>query len=135
MAVDGRIDIRSAVEAALLTLAVAVPPVVIVNVLKSDDPPGQESNLWLLTPVALLGGFAVGGYLAGTSQRRTPMMHAAAAGGMAFAVLFVVGVVRRLVGDDGVGLAYVVRLLLLAQICVSTALLGGYLAGRKQERP
>lgn len=134
MAVDGRLDIRSAVEAALLTLAVAVPPVIIVNILKSDDPPGQESNLWLLTPVALLGGFAVGGYLAGKWQRRTPMLHAAAAGGLAFAALFVVGVVRRLVGGDGVALAYVIRLLLLAQICVSTALLGGYLAGRKQER-
>lgn len=138
MAVGGApdgIDLRSVAQAALLALAVAVPPVVIVNILKSDDPPGQESNLWLLTPVALLAGFALGGYLAGRWHRRTPMMHAAAAGGLAFAVLFVVGVARRLVGGDGVDLAYVIRLLLLAQICVSTALLGGYVAGRRSESP
>ncbi|HVF76325.1 MAG TPA: hypothetical protein VM938_14920 [Acidimicrobiales bacterium] len=135
VAVAERIDLRSAGEAALLTLAIAVPPVVIVSILKSDDPPGQESNLWLLPPIALLSGFAVGGYLAGKCQRRTPMMHAAAAGGMAFAVLFVYGLGRRLIGGDGVALTYIIRLLLLAQICVSTALLGGYVAGRRSARP
>ena len=134
MAVEERIDLRAVGEAALLTLAVAVPPVVIVDILKSDDPPGQESNLWLLAPVALLAGFALGGYLAGKWRPRTPMMHAAAAGGLAFAVLFVVGVVRRVAGDDGVSLSYIVRLLLLAQICVSASLLGGYVAGRRNDR-
>jgi hypothetical protein len=38
---------------------------------------------------------------------------------------------RSVVGSDDVTFSYVVRLLLLAQICVSTALLGGWVAARR----
>jgi predicted permease len=131
MAVEPRLDWRVAAEAALLTLAVALPPVWVVSILKADDPPGQESNLWLVVPVALLAGFALGGYAAGKRARPTPLMHAAVTGGLAFGSLFVLSVLRRVVGGDGVSLVHVVRLLLLAQICVSCALLGGYVATRR----
>ena len=131
MAPTTRFDVRTAVEAALVTLLIVVPPLWIVLILKSGDVPGEESNLWLVTPFALLGGFAVGGYQAARRQRLMPLLHAAAAGGMAFAALFVVSGVRRLVSGDEVGPAHLVRLLLLAQICVSSALLGGYVAARR----
>jgi putative membrane protein (TIGR04086 family) len=125
------VDRRVAFEGALWTLAVALPPVWLVAVLKSDDVPGEESNLWLLTPVALLAGFAIGGFVAGRRRPETPLVHAAAAGAVAFGVVVVFGVLRRVVGDDDVTVSYVVRLLLLAQICVSTALLGGWWAARR----
>jgi hypothetical protein len=134
MAPTTRFDIRAALEGALLTLVVALPPLWIVLILKSNDAPGEESNLWLVTPFALLGGFATGGYRAATRERLMPLLHAAAAGGMAFAVLFVVSIGRRLVAGDEVSLAHLVRLLLLAQICVSAALLGGYVAARRAVR-
>lgn len=134
MAPTTRFDIKAAFEGALLTLVVALPPLWIVLILKSGDAPGEESNLWLVTPFALLGGFALGGYRAATRERLMPLLHAAAAGGMAFAVLFVVSLGRRLVAGEEVSVAHLVRLLLLAQICVSAALLGGYVAARRAVR-
>ncbi|MBW3668272.1 MAG: hypothetical protein KY443_03570 [Actinobacteria bacterium] len=131
---SSRLDLRAAVEGALLTLAIAVPPLWIVLILKSGDAPGEESNLWLLAPVALLGGFAVGGFRTAARRRETPLMHAAAAGAMAFAVLLVVSLVRRAVGDEEVSVVHLVRLLLLAQICISAALLGGYVGMRRAAR-
>ena len=125
------VDRRTAIEGALWALAVALPPVWLVAVLKSDDLPGEESNLWLLTPLALLAGFGIGGFVAGRRRPDTPLLHAAAAGAVAFAAVVVFGIVRRLVGGDDVTLSYLVRLLLLAQICVSTSLLGGWVAARR----
>lgn len=128
------IDRRVAVDGALWTLGIALPPVWLVSVLKSDDLAGEESNLWLLTPVALLAGFAVGGYLAGRRRPDTPLVHAAAAGAVAFGAIAVLSLLRRVVGDDGVTAAYLVRLLLVAQICISNALLGGWVAARRAAR-
>ena len=135
MAVEPRLDWRVAGEAALITLAVALPPVWVVSILKSRDVPGQESNLWIVVPLALLGGFALGGYAAGKRAQPTPLMHAAVAAGLAFGLLFVLSVLRRVISGDGVSLVHMVRLLLLAQICVSCALLGGYVATRRASRP
>ena len=110
MAVD--IDRRVVGEGALWTLAVALPAV-------------------LLAPPALLVGFALGGFVAGRRRADTPLMHAAAVAAAAFAALVVIGLVRRAVGDGEVTESYVVRLLLLVQICVSTAMLGGWWAARR----
>lgn len=134
MALEPRIDWRVAVESAALTLVIALPPVWIVTVLKSRDVPGQESNLWLIVPVALLTGFVAGGYTAGKGGQATPFMHSAVAGGLAFGLLIVLSVARRLVNGDGLSLVHIIRLLLLAQVCVSAALLGGYVATRRTAR-
>jgi hypothetical protein len=134
VAVEARVDWRVAAEGAAITLAVAVPPVWVVMALKSRDTPGQESNLWLIAPVALLAGFALGGYAMGKRVASTPLLHAAVAGGVAFAVLLVVSLARRLLSGEGISVVHVVRLLLLAQICVSAALLGGYVAVRRAGR-
>jgi putative membrane protein (TIGR04086 family) len=131
----GGLDWRAAGEGALWTIVVALPPVWLVLLLKSDDLPGEESNLWLLTPVALLLGFAVGGFVAARRRPRTPFVHAAAAGALAFAVVTVVSIVRRLLNDgDQLTVSYLARLLLLAQICVSSAVLGGYVGMRRSTR-
>lgn len=129
-------DWRGAGEGALWTLAVALPPVALVLALKSGDLVGEESNLWLLTPVALLLGFAAGGFAAGRRRPDMPLLHAAGAGALAFGLVAVVAVARRLSADsDQVDAAYLVRLLLLAQICVSCSLLGGYMAARRAADP
>ena len=110
MALD--VDRRVVGEGVLWTLAVALPAV-------------------LLAPPALLAGFALGGFVAGRRRADTPLTHAAAVGAAAFAAMVVVGLLRRAVGDGEVTESYVVRLLLLAQICVSTSLLGGWWAARR----
>jgi hypothetical protein len=124
-------DVRAVGQGALLTLAVALPPVWLVRILKGGDLAGSESNLWLVVPVALLAGFALGGHLAGRHRPERAMTHGAAAGAAAFALLVVVSVVRRLFAGDDVSLPYLVRLLLLGQITISLALLGGYVAQRR----
>lgn len=133
MAVDdnaaARLDLRSVAEAALLTLAVVVPPVAVVLILESDDV-NAESSLWMATPFILLAGFGFGGWTAGRRHRDLPMYHAAAAGAAAFLAVATISVVRRLVGD-GISLVYLTRLVLLGIICVSAALLGGYVAARR----
>ena len=125
-------DWRGAGEGALWTLAIALPPVALVLALKSGDLVGEESSLWLLTPVSLLLGFGAGGFAAGRRRPDMPLAHAAAAGALAFGLVAVVAVARRLAdADDDVTAGYFVRLLLLAQICVSCSLLGGYFAARR----
>lgn len=127
-----RVDWRAAGEGAAWALGVALPPIWLVMLLKSGDLPGEESNLWLLTPVALLAGFAVGGFAAARRRRDTPLLHAAAAGAAAFGVVALAGLLRRLPeGGDDVSVSHLVRLVLLGQICVSTAVLGGYVAARR----
>ena len=113
MALD--VDRRVVGEGVLWTLAVALPAV-------------------LLAPPVLLAGFALGGFMAGRRRVDTPLTHAAAVGAAAFAAMVVIGLLRRAVGDGEVTESYVVRLALLAQICVSTAMLGGWVAARRAVR-
>ncbi|MDP9388460.1 MAG: hypothetical protein M3Q48_11270, partial [Actinomycetota bacterium] len=63
-----------------------------------------------------------------------PLRHAAVAACCAFAALSVAAVVRRLVTGDGLTVPLVVTLLLLLQIAVSLAVIGGYVAMRRASR-
>lgn len=128
------VDRRSVLEGALLALAVALPPVWLVLILKGNELAGEESNAWLLVPVALLAGFGLGGYRAGSSPSTSPLTNAAAAGAVAFGAITAYSLVRRAIGSDPITVAVVVRMLLLAQICISVALLGGYVAYRRRAR-
>ena len=59
MAVSGarpRVDWRTAGAGALLALAVALPPALVVRILKGNDASGRESNLWVVTVLAIDGG-------------------------------------------------------------------------------
>lgn len=127
-----RIDWRAVADGAVVAVAVTLPPTIVVRLLKDGDLEGQESYLWVVPMVALLVGFALGGHRAARRRPDAPLLHAAAAAASAFAVLAAVVVVRRLVGGDGVGVPLVVTLLLLLQILVSLAVIGGYVAMRRE---
>jgi hypothetical protein len=131
---DHPLDRRSVVEGALLALAVAVPPIGLIVMLRGGELAGEESNAWLLVPVALLVGFALGGYRAGSTESGSPLTNAAAGGGLAFAAITLYSLIRRAVASDPITFEVVVRMVLLAQICTSTALLGGYVAYRRRAR-
>lgn len=130
MGVTSGLDRRSVLIGAALALAVTLPPVILVRILFGDDLRGEESNAWVLTPVALIAGFALGGYRAARDRPRTAFAHAAAAGGLAFAAIAVYSLIRHAV-DGELGLTFLVRTALLGSISVSLAVLGGYAAVRR----
>lgn len=127
-----RVDVRAVAEGALVALAVTLPPVWIVQLLKGDDLPGQESNLWFVPVLSLLAGFALGGFRAGRRGRTSPLVHATVAAAAAMGVIVVITLVRKALSHESVGVATALNLLLLTQICVSVALLGGYLSTRRR---
>lgn len=127
----GRVDWRAVADGAVLTVAVTLPPTIVVRLLKDSDLGGQESNLWFIPLLALLAGGAMGGHRAARRRPDAPLLHAAAAATAAFVVLATVAVARRLVAGDGLTVPLVVTLLLLLQITVSLGVIGGYRAMRR----
>jgi len=125
------LDRRGIVTAGAVILAVTLPPIWIVRLLKGGDVAGSESNLWVVAPLALLAGFAIGGHRAARRRPDMPLIHATAAGALAFAAVAAYTIVRHLVAGDDVTAAFFVRVALLGQIAVSVSLLGGYLAMRR----
>lgn len=128
----GRLDWRAVADGAVVTVAVTMPPVLVVRLFKDGDLPGQESNLWVVAVVAMFLGFVLGGHRAAKRRLDAPLMHAAAAAASAALVMSSVVIVRRLVTGDGITVPLVVTLLLLLQIAVSLAVIGGYVAMRRE---
>jgi predicted permease len=129
-----RLDGRTVATAAGLAIAVTVPPTWLVRLLKGDDLDGQESALWVVPVLALFVGFALAGHLAARRRPDAPLTHSAAAALAAFGLLSGVTVVRRVVRGDGLSGPLLITLLLLFQITVSLAVLGGYVATRREAR-
>lgn len=125
------VDPRTIGTAVLVTLAITLPPVWVVRIMKGDDLAGSESNLWFLGPLALLIGFSVGGHLAARRRPDTPLLHSVLTGLVAYGLIAVFTIIRRAITGGGVG---ILSLLLLGQIAVSVALLGGYVAMRRAGR-
>ena len=130
----GRLDWRTVGNAAGVAVAVTLPPTVAVRLLRGDTGDGEESPLWVVAVLALFAGFVIAGHVAGRRQPDAPLLHAAAAGSTAFAVLAAIAVVRRLLAGDGISAPLVITLGLLLQITVSLAVLGAYLGLRRRAR-
>lgn len=118
---------RSAVGHGVLAALGIVAPAALANAwLAGRSSP--EQALVLLTILALLFGFALGGFAAAREAGPgTPLIHAAAAAGGCWAVLQVVGTAVRLASDDGLSVAAIVFTGLLA---ASAGVFGGLLANR-----
>ncbi|MDQ1437459.1 MAG: hypothetical protein QOK43_1088 [Acidimicrobiaceae bacterium] len=114
-----------------LALAVAIPPSLFVRILRGGDMDGQESNLWVVVPLAVFAGAALGGHLAGRRRPRAGLAHAAAATALAFVGLALYSLVRHAVSGDPISVSLVIQLLLLGTIVVSFGVLGGYVAIRQ----
>jgi hypothetical protein len=126
-----RVDWRAASDGAVLAVIVVLPPTIVVRLLKDGDLEGSESGLWVVPMLAVLVGFGLAGHKAARRRPDAPLLHAAAAAGLAFAALAAVALVRAAVGGDFT-VPLVVTLLLLGQIVVSLAIVGGYVAMRRE---
>lgn len=127
-----KIDWRAAADGAVVTVCVTLGPTILVRLLKDADLDGQESNLWFVPLIALLIGSALGGHRAAKRRLDAPLLHAAAAAAAAFTVMAVVRFARAVITGDGISLPLVILLLLLLQITVSLAIIGGYIAMRRE---
>jgi predicted permease len=124
------LEARTVGGAALAILVVALPAVVAIEAVKGDDLAGEESSIWVVGALAVVAAFVIGGGIAGARRPETAIGHSVAAAALAFVVLAVVAIVRRLVDGSGlpadVGAAFV----LLAVVCMSMGVAGGYVGMR-----
>ncbi len=101
-------------------MMIVVPSAILATLLVSDG----SSTAWsLLFGVLTLVGFIVAGFGAGRLRSDTPMAHGAAAAVVAYAVLQVFGLVRRLAAGDSINwLSYPLTALLAATMGIIGAL-------------
>ncbi|MDQ1373273.1 MAG: hypothetical protein QOJ09_611 [Actinomycetota bacterium] len=128
-----QLDWRTAITGALVTLVILEPPVQVIAALKVDDRTGAESYWWVIGALAVLIGFAAGGWLAARRRPSTPFLHGATAAAIAYAAHLIVRTLIKIAGSDHVGLN-VANTLLVGQIAISLGILGAYAATRRHAR-
>lgn len=121
-------------RAVLVTLVLAVPPVVVVRILKGGDMPGRESNLWLVAVGAMLAAYAIGGAVASVGSRDLHLTHSAGSATYAFFVMAVGSTIVALAYGSHLDAAFVLGLLMLGTLCVCFSVMGGYAAVRWSDR-
>lgn len=120
---------RSAVLAgAVACLVLAVPAAIVTGVLGDDDAGTDQSNWVLVAFVVIVFAYLLGGAVAGRRAPTVPFINGAAATFLAFAVVQVVGIVRRLAADEGVSIGALVFNALLAP---SIGVVGAWFGARR----
>lgn len=124
------LDRASVLKGTAVTLAITVPPAVVVQLM--DDGDDMAASNWTRVAfLVILVGFGAGGWVAARRQPTAPLAHGAAATFLAWAIVQGVGIVRRLVTGDSLDwLSFVFAALLAA----STGAVGGLLADRFRHR-
>ncbi|HET9732784.1 MAG TPA: hypothetical protein VFP54_08935 [Acidimicrobiales bacterium] len=128
--IPASLDRRVVRAGAGVAIVVAVPAAVAVRVLKSADMAGGHSNWWLAGAAAVLAGFAVGGWFAARRSADLPLSHAAWAAAYGFVVMVIGSALAAVAGSGHVGTATVLVTAALGALCVSFAVLGGWMAVR-----
>ncbi len=119
-----RLERRSILTGAALTIALAVPPALLGVLLSDDD--SMEGSAWV--PVLffwIVVAFFVGGLVSARSQPHAPLAHGALAALVGYAIVQGVGVVRHLLTDEDVRWVSIAFAALLAS---STGMVGGMAA-------
>ncbi len=119
-----RLERRSILTGAAVTIALAVPPAVLGVLLSEDD--SMEGSGWV--PVLfcwIVLAFFAGGLVAARNQPHAPLAHGALAALVAYALVQGVGVIRHLLADEDVAWLSIPFAALLAS---STGMVGGMVA-------
>jgi putative membrane protein (TIGR04086 family) len=119
-----RLERRSILTGAALTIALAVPPALLGVLLSDDD--SMEGSAWV--PVLffwIVVAFFVGGLVSARSQPHAPLAHGALAALVGYAIVQGVGVIRHLLADEDVRWVSIAFAALLAS---STGMVGGMAA-------
>jgi hypothetical protein len=131
-----RLERRSVLTGALVTIVLAVPPAVIGLLLSEDDTMAGSS--WVPVMFSwIMVAFFVGGLVAARAQPHAPSAHGAAAALLGYGLVQGVGVARHLVtGEDLSWLSIVFSALLAASIgTVGGIVANGLRARRSRATP
>jgi putative membrane protein (TIGR04086 family) len=119
-----RLERRSILLGAALTIVLAVPPAVLALLLSDDD--SMEGSSWVPVLFAwIVVAFFLGGLLAARAQPHAPLAHGALAALTAYALVQGFGVVRHLIAGEDVSWLSIPFSALLAS---STGTVGGIVA-------
>jgi hypothetical protein len=126
------LDRGAVVFAALVTLAILVPPFAVLRALLGA---GSDSPVLSLVVLAFFVSFLTGGAVAARRSPASPLRHSAAAAALAFSAVLVAAVARNVATGRPMGVPALVTAVVLAQIAVSLAVLGGLLGRRRRREP
>jgi putative membrane protein (TIGR04086 family) len=119
-----RLEARSVLIGAALTIALAVPPAVVGLLLSEDD--SMAGSAWVPFLFAwIVLAFFVGGLVAARPQPHAPLAHGALAALAAYVTVQGVGVIRHLLAGEDVSWLSIPFAALLAS---STGTVGGIVA-------
>lgn len=119
-----RLERRSVLIGAAVTIVLAVPPAVIGLLLSEDDT--MEGSSWVPFLFAwIVLSFFIGGWVAARGQPHAPLAHGAFAALTAYVLVQGVGVVRHLISGEDLSWLSIAFSALLAS---STGTLGGIMA-------
>jgi hypothetical protein len=122
-----RLDWRAVAAGAAVDLVLFLPLVVGIAVLKHHDLATQESYVWIVSAVAIFVAPAVGGAVAARRRPDMPMIHGAAATGLASLGYVVVRVIDGAVGDSSAPAGLLIVFIIAS---VSMGMVGSYVGFR-----
>jgi hypothetical protein len=120
------LDRRVLRRSVAVTLVVAVPPAVIVRILKGGDLAGRDSNLWGVAVALVLLAFLVGGYTAGRGSPELPLAHGAGTAAFAYVTMAAASAVAALAIGNHITGAVVLAVVMLGAVCISAGVIGSY---------
>ena len=124
------LDRRAILIGALVSTAIVLPGAFLNDAVKPDDHEDPSAAVYVAY-LLILGGFFLGGYVAGRLQPNPPMIHGAVAAALAYLALQGIFLVRRLVADESVA---VLGILFLTLLVASCGMGGGLLASWRHSR-
>jgi len=124
------LDSAAVMRGVAVTLAILIPPVIIVRAYLGSR---SDSPVLYAVLLAFLASFPAGGAAAASRAPSSRMTNAAVTGGLAFGVAFAASVARNVVTGRSMSLAGVLFAAVLSSIAVTLAMTGGFLAGRRNQ--
>ena len=123
-----RVDPRAVGLGAIVAMALAVPVVLVYQMLLNADVIGDESPLAFVFYVMAMAGFATGGFVAGSKRPEAPLSHGALAGLLAFSTVQLIASTVNLIRGDTLN---VLQIVFNAMLASGLGLLGGHLSARR----
>jgi hypothetical protein len=120
------LEVRAVGRGVLGAVGLFAPIALILRALSGGD---KDSSAWVPLVFVFFFAFMFGGWLAAYDRPRTPLLHGAVAGAVAFAVVFVLFVVIKLIAGT-LSLGAVIAGLIFLELAAGLGLLGGLLASR-----
>jgi hypothetical protein len=122
---------RAVLIGAAWSLVLLVPSAIVISVAGDEDGGTDQTNWVLVAFLLIVTGYLLGGAQAGKRTPNVPFINGAAAPLLAFGLVQGVGIVRRLIADEGITWTGLVFNALLAP---SIGIVGAWFGARRAVR-